>query len=75
MQDEPLARREADPEPPLLPPHLAALDLEARALGLDDLERPHIVAKRADLVRPVRAGRLRDGDVAGVLDAQHLHRV
>ena len=75
VQDEPLARREADPQPPLLPPHAEPVELEARALRLDDLDRSEIVAERTDVVRAVvpvlgaRAAR------PVVVDPHDAHRV
>src|SRR3954454_21460712 len=40
VQDETLARREADAQVPLLPLHVVPVDREAGALGLRDLDRP-----------------------------------
>ena len=45
VEDEALSRREADVQLPVLPPHHPAVDLEARALGLGDLERLDVVAQ------------------------------
>ncbi len=49
VNDQPLARREAQAHPPLLPGELVATQLEARALGLPDLDRLEI--------RPARPSR------------------
>ena len=75
VQDETLALVEADAQTPLLPAHLPAVDLEARALGLDDLERTQVVAQRTHCVGGVVPGRPRDGHLAVILDPDHLHRL
>jgi hypothetical protein len=56
VQDKALAGVETQPEAPALPANLPAADLEARALGLDDLERPQIVAQRPDAIGGISAG-------------------
>ncbi len=60
VQGESLALVEADAEPPFLPAHLPAVELEARAFGLDDLERPQVVpvaaAVRLSVVPRARVG-------------------
>ena len=53
MQGEPLALVEADAEAPLLPAHAPAVDLEARALRLGDVDRLERGPRRADLGRVV----------------------
>src|ERR1700689_2052520 len=50
VHDKALAGVEAQPQAPALPANLPAPDLEPRALGLDDLERPQIVAQRSDAI-------------------------
>src|SRR5262249_58224000 len=42
VEDEALARSEPDAKPPFLPGELVARELEARALGLGDLQPPEI---------------------------------
>src|SRR5262249_42729718 len=74
VEDEPLPRREADAQAPLLPADLVALDREARALGLRDLDRPEIVARGAR-ARTVLAATGRDRDGAVVDDLEHLAAV
>jgi hypothetical protein len=75
---------EADPQAPLLPAHLVAVDREARALGLRDLDGLDVVAQAGEAghvvlarhqVRRVVAGLRRDRDDAVVDDADDLHRV
>ncbi len=46
VQHEPLARREPDPEAPVLPGDPPAVDGEAGALGLDDVEGLQVSAER-----------------------------
>ena len=43
MEDQSLARVEADAEAPFLPAHFITLDREARTVRLHDLERLHVV--------------------------------
>ena len=75
VQDEPLARREADVQLPALPAHHAAVDREAGPLGLDDLERGDVVAQRRAGGGVEVAALRRDRHDAVVVDAQHLERV
>ena len=85
VQHQALARCEADPEAPLLPPHLVAVDIEAGAIRLDDLELAevraraprhvgHVVRVGEGLDRVV-GGPRRNGDRAVVGDLEDLHLV
>ena len=71
----PFARVEADPEPPLLPAHLVALDREARAVRLDDLQRLDVVAEDGAIAGGVVAALPRQVGRAVIVDAQHLGAV
>ncbi len=73
VEDEPLARIEADPKTPLLPAHFVTAHGKAGPLRLVDLERLDVLSHRADLVRRVLTGSGRDGDDAMILDALDLH--
>ena len=85
VQDQALARGEADPQVPLLPFEVVVLDGEAGALVLDDVERLDVgsgaVGEVGDVVRVgdrgggVVAGLLRDRDDAVVLDLDDGERV
>ena len=48
VEDEPFPRREADAELPVLPGDVPAVDDEARPVGLDNLERLQIGARRRE---------------------------
>ena len=52
-EDEPFMGLEADPHRPPLPGQPVALDDEARAFGLGDLDRPETVTPRSGVGRPV----------------------
>jgi len=75
VQDQSLAWGKAHPEPPALPADLPAANVEARALGLGDLERLQVVAQRADAVGRVGAGPGRHRYHAQVLHPHHRHVV
>ena len=75
VQRQRLARVEADAQPPRAPAQRVAVQCEARALGLRDLDRPQIVAVGAPAAVAVVAGLLRDGHRAVVVDADDLHAV
>ena len=75
MQGQSLTGVEADPDPPLLPRDLMAGDGEARPVGLGDLDRSEIVARRAGVLRGVVARLGRERGDAGVLELDELHRV
>ena len=67
VQDQAFSRREADPQVPLLPPQVVAVDGEARALVLGDVERLNVRTRPGGEVRDVlRVGDLRRG-VVGLL--------
>ncbi len=53
MQHQALARREADAKAPFLPVDLPAIDLEARALRLFDMQRLDVGARIFDFMRAV----------------------
>ena len=72
MQHQPLARIEADAKAPLLPAHLVALDGEARAVRLHDLQRLYVVAESAAVAGRVVAVLHRDVGLAIIVDAQNL---
>ncbi len=74
VQDEALVRIEADPERPLRPAHVVPVDLEARAVGLHDLERLQVVAQRSDGVGQVVPAVLRHRHHAEVDDLEHRAR-
>ncbi len=59
VQDQALARVEADPEPPVLPRHHVVVDLEAGTLGLGDLQWPQRGAGRPDVRGVVEVALLR----------------
>ena len=59
----------------MLPGDCPAVDLEARPLGLDDLERTQIGAEVAHLFGQVVARGRRKRDDPVVFDPDHLHRV
>ena len=85
VQDQPLARGEADPELPFLPAHLVAVDGEAGAFRLGDLHRLQILPGTVREMRRVRgvadpfggvvtaARRERHHPV--VLDIHHFHTI
>ena len=76
VQHEALARMEADAQLPVLPAHAVAVEREARALRLRDLERLHVAAvgpAAAVAVVAARRRRRRAGRV--VVEAQQLQRV
>ena len=75
VQGQRLARVESDARAPRPPRERVAVEREARALGLRDLDRPQIVAVRAPAAVAVVAGRLGHGQRAVVVDAHHLHGV
>src|SRR5258708_9972880 len=76
VEDQPLARREADEELPLLPVHtVAILYRKASALGLRDLEGFEVGAQRPHVLWQVIGLRLRNGDGAKIINANDLHRV
>ena len=54
VQHEALVRVEADAERPALPADVVAVDVEARAVGLHDLQRLEVVAHRPDVGGEVR---------------------
>jgi hypothetical protein len=58
VQGQPFAGVEPDPQPPSLPAHLVAVEGEARALGLGDLDRPERGPGRADGCRVVEVALL-----------------
>ncbi len=68
---------EADPQRPLLPAQLVAVERERDALGLGDLERLDVLAQAqvGHQVRHVLAHRPRLVDAVRVLDLQQLHAV
>ena len=70
-QHEALAGVEPDAHRPLLPLDEGAVDVEARALGLGDLDGLEALAGRAHGIRRVFPARRRNGSVALVLDADH----
>ena len=61
VQDQAFSCREADPQVPLLPLQVVAVDCEARALVLGDVERLDVRARAVGEVRDV----LRVGDLGG----------
>ena len=76
MEHEPLARREADVERPPLPGERVAVEREARPVGLGDLVRTHVGARRGDRAGPVVAAfARRHREHAVVVDPHDLHRV
>ena len=72
VEDQALERVHADPQRPLLPAHEVALDREARALGLGDLERLEVGAQRPVVLGVVAARVGREGDDAEVDHLEHL---
>ena len=85
VEDQPLARGEADPEPPFLPVHLVPVHGEAGAVRLGDLHWLQIlpgavremrdVSGVADRFGGVAAAARRQGHDAVVLDVHDLHAV
>jgi hypothetical protein len=72
VQRQPFAGVEPDPEPPPLPGHLVAVEGEARALRLGDVDGLERGPGRADLGRVVEVPRLlRDGQDLLVDQVQH----
>ena len=57
---------------PALPAHEVAVDREADAVGLGDLERAQVVAERAVVLGVVAAGSGGEGDDAVVDELEHL---
>ena len=72
VQDEALAHRPAGAERPALPADQVALDREAGALRLHDLDRPHALALGPGHARAVLARLGRDRHDAVVVDADDL---
>ena len=73
MQHQAFARREADPKAPFLPVDLPAVDLEARALRLLDMQRLDVGARVLDFMRAVIALLARDRhDRIGVREVDDL---
>ena len=72
MQNQSLARIEADAEAPFLPANLVALDDEARAGRLHDLQRLDVVAESGAIACRVVAVLHRDVGLAIIVDAQNL---
>jgi hypothetical protein len=75
MQHQAFARVEAHPQAPLLPVHLVALDSETRALRLDNLQRPHVVAEDSATAGGIVAALHRHVGRAVVVDAQDFRPV
>ena len=75
VEHQALARGEADPHPPLLPAQLVAVELEARALRLADLDRLEVRRGVPDRLRRCSWRPRRQRHDAAVLDRDHLHRV
>ena len=75
VQDKALAGGEAQAESPALPANLPAADFEARALGLDDLERLEIVSQRPDAIGSIGARTRRQRHRAQILHPQYRHVV
>ena len=73
VQDEALPRGEAQTEPPALPANLPAADVEARPLGLDDLERLEIISQRTNAVGGVGARTRRQRHDPQVLHPHYRH--
>ena len=71
VEDEPLARREADAEVPALPGDFASVDPEARSVGLCDDERLESGTGRVGVARE----RGVDGADAGIGDVENLEVV
>ena len=67
-----LQRVHADAQRPLLPAHEVALHLEARAIGLGDLQWLQVRAERTIVLGVVTPGRGRDGDRPVVEHLEHL---
>jgi hypothetical protein len=72
VQDQALERVHRDAQRPPLPAHEVALDGEAGALGLGDLERAEVVAQRAVVLRVVAAALGGEGHHAQVGHLEHL---
>ena len=75
MQDEAFAGGEAETNPPALPADLPAVDLEARSVRLDDLERFEVIPQRPDAIGGVGARARRQRHHAQVLDPHYSHGV
>ncbi len=75
VQRQSLAGVEADDEAPLLPGDLIAVDLEARSLGLDDLQRLDVLARCGNPVGGVVRLARWDRPAAVLLDADDVHGV
>src|SRR5258708_17553255 len=76
VEDQPLARREADEELPFLPVHaVAILYRKASALGLRNLEGFEVGAQRPHVLWQVIGLRLRNRDDAKIINANDLHRI
>ena len=72
VQHQALVGIEADTERPPLPAHEVPVDVEARAVGLRDLDRLQVVAHRSDIGREVRTPFRRHRDHAEVDHLEHL---
>ena len=75
VQGQPLAGVEPDHEGPVLPADVVTLDLEARPLGLADLQRLEAVADVFDARRGIVPRPGRERPLAIFLDPDDLHRV
>ena len=71
VEHEALPRAEADAQAPPLPADLVPVDGEARALGLGDVDRAHVVAQR-HVVRAELPVALRERDGIAVLEVHEL---
>ncbi len=75
MQRQTLAGGKTDHQRPVLPANRIALDLEARPLGLDDLQGLDAGALRRDALGRIIAGQRRQIAMGKLVDLHHLHRV